>query len=154
MKPNQYVQSPAKTLAFALSFFLALCLTSQANQERILTAADGRTTHVKLVSKTDTTVAFIRTEDSKRFVLQIEKLSAADQEFVKSWNPQQREVKSVALRPRGIQYESYPSEFQPRYSSGGGGGSRGGYVQTSGGGGCKIIGITRTVTGGGGGCPK
>ncbi|MBL9117781.1 MAG: WG repeat-containing protein [Verrucomicrobiaceae bacterium] len=54
---------------------------------RTFTATDGRTLKATIVSKTENHVTIRRAEDGQEFLLPLERLSAADQAFVKAWSP-------------------------------------------------------------------
>ena len=134
----------SSVLSLCLVAVLATTLVSHSQTTRIITDTNGRSMQAKLVSKTDTTVAVIRSSDSARFVISLATLSASDQEFIRAWNPQEYAYKasSVSLRPNSgaIQRESYPSLYKPRYSSGGGGRSAVTWTRS-----CTYVGsVTRT----------
>ena len=58
---------------------------SQAPQpiRRTLTAADGRKVEAELLARGEGTVKFRRLSDAQEFVFPLEKLSAADQSFIR-----------------------------------------------------------------------
>lgn len=66
-----------------ICFFTSLVL--HAEEPHTFTATDGRTLKAVIVSKTDTTVTIRRAEDRQDFLLQLDRLSAADQAYVKAW---------------------------------------------------------------------
>jgi dienelactone hydrolase len=67
------------------TFILLTCALLHAEEPRTFTAADGRTLKATIVSKTDTHVIIRRAEDEQDFLMPLERLSAADQAFVKAW---------------------------------------------------------------------
>ncbi|MBL9113901.1 MAG: dienelactone hydrolase family protein [Verrucomicrobiaceae bacterium] len=67
------------------TFILLTCALLHAEEPRTFTAADGRTLKATIVSKTDTHVTIRRAEDGQDFLMPLEKLSAADQAFVRAW---------------------------------------------------------------------
>ncbi len=77
---------------------LTLCLTTALHAQQpaaaphTFTSTDGRKLTATLIEKTATTVTLRRAEDGKDFILQMDRLSAADQTFVKAWG-----VKPVPL---------------------------------------------------------
>ena len=70
---------------------LSLCITcfsdaqQPAAEPHTFTATDGRKLTATIVGKTDTTVTIRRAEDGQEFVLPLDRISAADQAFVKVW---------------------------------------------------------------------
>lgn len=81
----------AHPLTFARLFIttcLMVCATNHAQNvqdwTRTFTSTDGRQLRAAPVSRTDTTIT-VRREDGQTFVLPLDKLSPADQAFVKAW---------------------------------------------------------------------
>jgi hypothetical protein len=70
---------------FFVLWFLTATLALHAEEPRTFTATDGRPLKAVIVSKTETHVTIRRAEDGQEFLLPLERLSAADQEFVKAW---------------------------------------------------------------------
>lgn len=74
-----------------IATFLSLCLTTAlyaqqpATAPHTFTSTDGRKLTATVIEKTATSVTLRRAEDGKDFILQIDRLSAADQAFVKAW---------------------------------------------------------------------
>ena len=70
---------------------LTLCLTTALHAQQpaaaphTFTSTDGRKLTATLIEKTSSTVTLRRAEDGKDFTLQLDRLSAADQAFVKAW---------------------------------------------------------------------
>ena len=72
-------------------FALSLCITclshaqQPAAEPHTFTATDGRRLTATIVGKTDTSVTIRRAEDGQEFALPLDRISAADQAFVKAW---------------------------------------------------------------------
>ncbi len=70
---------------------LSLSITSLSHAQQpsaaphTFTATDGRKLTATIVGKTDTVVTIRRAEDGQEFVLPLDRISAADQAFVKAW---------------------------------------------------------------------
>jgi hypothetical protein len=72
---------------FLLTFLLTTALHGQqpAAAPHTFTSTDGRKLTATIVEKTATSVTIRRAEDGKDFILPLDRLSAADQAFVKVW---------------------------------------------------------------------
>ena len=83
------IYSAAKLLLCAATVLLALSSPAQdaASWSRTFTSTDGRQLVAVPLSKTDTTVTIRRADTGQEFVLSLDKLSEADQAFVKAWTP-------------------------------------------------------------------
>lgn len=74
-----------KRLLLTLSLATTLHAQQPADAPHTFTSTDGRKLAATIVSKTDTSVTLRRAEDGQDFILPLERLSAADQVFVKVW---------------------------------------------------------------------
>ncbi|MFO1439458.1 MAG: WG repeat-containing protein [Verrucomicrobiaceae bacterium] len=81
---------------FLALWFLAATLALHAEEPHTFTATDGRTLKATIVSKTDTHVTIRRAEDGQEFQLPLERLSAADQAFLKAWTASAAAAASTA----------------------------------------------------------
>jgi transglutaminase-like putative cysteine protease len=104
---------------------LTLCLTTALHSQQptaaphTFTSTDGRKLTASIIEKTATTVTLRRAEDGKDFILQMDRLSAADQALVKAWGTKVV-VAAVAAPPvalakplgRAAVTISNPTEFQ------------------------------------------
>ncbi|MBL9113904.1 MAG: WG repeat-containing protein [Verrucomicrobiaceae bacterium] len=80
-----------------IPLLILLAVALHAEEIRTFTAVDGRTLKATIVSKTDTHVTIRRAEDGQEFLMSLERLSAADQAFVKAWK--QVAAASAAVAP-------------------------------------------------------
>ena len=86
---------------------LTLCLTTALHAQQpatvphTFTSADGRKLTASIIEKTATTVTLRRAEDGKDFILPLERLSAADQAFVKAWGTKAA-VTAATTSPGGL----------------------------------------------------
>lgn len=58
-----------------------------ATEERVLTSKSGNSIKFRLVEKGDDSIVANRSTDGKRFVITLDSLSDADQEFIRAWTP-------------------------------------------------------------------
>lgn len=87
--------------------------------KRVITAADGRTISGAVTAFGGGMITFRRT-DGKTFDIQLADLSQADQTEIGNWvaRPSYRPSSVSIAGNSSLQRSSYPSPYQPRYSSG------------------------------------
>jgi hypothetical protein len=83
LAPN--LNNPMKHLLLTLCLTTALHAQQPAAAPHTFTSTDGRKLTATVIEKTATSVTLRRAEDGKDFILQLDRLSAADQAFVKAW---------------------------------------------------------------------
>jgi len=82
---NSHILTHARHLfAICLMFCAIAVAQTPLNWTRAFTSTDGRQLQAAPISKTDTSIT-VRREDGQTFILQLDKLSPADQSFVKAW---------------------------------------------------------------------
>jgi hypothetical protein len=86
-----------------IPLLILLAVALHAEEPRTFTASDGRTLKAVIVSKTDTHVTIRRAEDNQEFQLPLEKLSVADQAFVKEWKP--AAAPAAVIPPAPVQWK-------------------------------------------------